>query len=374
MSDVVFALTGDVRRNSRALRQLRALSGSGLSVEILSHGTGRADIDVPRSRLHLIEVPPSRGPSYFWINHRMMLEAASAVQARIYHASDLYTLPAMTAAARKRGGVVVYDARELYPFVASTAGRPWVRVFWRRLEGRYIRKAAGVLTVSDGIADKLAELYGIPRPTIVHNVPPRPPMRSSNRIRNMLGLGPHVTIILHQGQMRPHRGCEALIDAMPLVQGAVLVFMGDGPLREPLRERAREKGVGQIVFFMDAVPPDELLSYTASVDLGVTLLEDVSLNHHFALPNKLFEYLAANVPVVASDLPEIRKVVMDHDVGLVVNVSNHADLLAALRQAVLDRMLRARWRRNIPSVFETFNWNAASQSLLQLYDDVLSRS
>lgn len=372
MADVVFALTGDVRRNSRALRQVRALTQHGLSVDIVSHGTGDGGIRIPHARLHLIGSPSGGGPQFFWANNRLISDAAASLQARVYHASDLYALPAMARAARKRGGSIVYDARELYPYVASTAGRPWVRTFWRRLERRYIRRADGVITVSDGIADKLVQLYGIPRPVVVHNVPPRPPVRSSNRLRNTIGAGANVTIILHQGQMRPHRGCELLVDAIRGVTGAALVFLGDGPLRPQLERQARSLGIEDRVFFLDAVPPDDLLAYTASADIGVSLLEDISLNHHLALPNKLFEYLAASVPVVASDLPEIRKVVVDHDVGLVADVNNSADLLAALRQATFDRVLREQWRRNIPSVFETFNWKSASQRLLQLYDDVFA--
>lgn len=371
MADVVFALTGDVRRNSRALRQIRALTEHGLSVEVISHGTGDTAIRIPKARLHLIGNPLGQGPQYFWANHRRVADAAAYIQARVYHASDLYVLPAMASAARKRAGCIIYDSRELYPYVVSTVGRPWVRAFWRSVERRHIRRVDGVISVSDGIADKLVQLYGIPRPTVVHNVPDRPPVRSSNRLRNMLGLDANVTIILHQGQMRPHRGCELVVDVMRDVPGAVLVFLGDGPLRNDLERRAKAQNIAHCVFFLDAVPPDELLAHTASADIGVSLLEDVSLNHHLALPNKLFEYLAANVPVVASDLPEIRKIVLTYDVGLVADVSNRADLLAALRQATFDRILREHWRRNIPAVFETFNWRSASQRLLHLYDDVL---
>ncbi len=374
MSDVVFALTGDVRRNSRALRQLRALSEYGLSIEIVSHGISNSGIGIPRATLHLIGKPAGRGPRYFWANHRKVLNVASAIQARVYHASDLYVLPALARTARRHGGSVIYDARELYPYVASTAGKPWVRTFWRLLEGRYIRQSDGVITVSDGIAHQLVRLYGIHPPVVVHNVPERPPFRLSNRLRNSIGVASDVTIILHQGQMRPHRGCEILVDVMQDVPGAALVFLGDGPLRNQLQQRARENDVAHCVFFLDAVPPDELLAYTASADVGVSLPEDITLNHHLALPNKLFEYLAACIPVVASDLPEIRKVVVDFDVGVVANANNRADLLAALRQATFDRILREKWRRNIPSVFETFNWSSASQKFLHLYDDVLESS
>ncbi|MEX1055509.1 MAG: glycosyltransferase, partial [Rhodothermales bacterium] len=134
---------------------------------------------------------------------------------------------------------------------------------------------------------------------------------------------------------------------------------------------ARGLGIRDRIRFIEPVPPDELLSYTASADIGVTLLEDVCLNHRFALPNKLFEYLVAGIPVVASDIPEVRRIVRGFDVGLVVDPQNREDLVAALRQSTIDKTLREKWRRNIPKVLETFNSERTSQDFLRVYDDLL---
>jgi glycosyltransferase involved in cell wall biosynthesis len=304
-----------------------------------------------------------------------MLTRAAAVQvpAAIYHASDLYVLPALRMAAERHHGRLVYDARELYPYVAATIGRPWVRVFWRTIERWGIKQADLVLTVSEGIAEKLTDAYDIARPTVLYNVPDdsAPSLRRSLRVAT--GLPSGEAVILHQGQMRPDRGCELLVDAMRDVEGAILVFLGDGPLKTRLQEQAAASQIAGLVRFADPVPPDELLAYTASADVGVTLLEDTCLNHQLALPNKLFEYLAAGVPVIASDLPEIRGVVRFYDVGLLVHPGHRADLVAALTQAVLDKTLRERWRRNIPRALETFSWAKASEQFLQAYRNLLAQ-
>lgn len=370
--DVLFALTGDVRRNSRALRQLRLLGSAGLRTQIISFGNGGPpELDIPNT--HLVQVPPTdmRGPLYFWTVHQMVREIAVATEARAYHASDLYVLPSMAAAAGLHRGRLIYDARELYAYVSSTVGRPWVRAFWRLIEHRYIRRATAVTTVSDGIADKLAEMYDIKRPSVVLNVPDqhRPTLRRSLRLSQ--DRSPSEIVILHQGQLRPDRGCDILVDAMRDVGQAILVFLGDGPLRASLEEQARDLKVAGRVRFVDAVEPDELLAYTASADIGVTLLEDTCLNHRLALPNKLFEYLTAGVPVLASDLPEIRKVVKDYEVGLLVDPTRRDDLVAGLNQAVLDKSLREQWRRNIPRALETFSWKAASEHFLEAYQPLL---
>ena len=371
-ADVVFALTGDVRKNSRARRQLRALAQLGLRTYVIFLDADAASgFDLAHAHFHPVEPPEGAGSRYFWSVHRKFTEAVTGVQARVYHASDLYVLPALARAARKANGKLVYDARELYPHVSSTAGRPWVRHFWRGLERRFIRRTDAVFTVSGGVAEKLVEFYGVARPTVIYNVPESREITRRVSIHDRIGERSR-PIILHLGQIREHRGCERLVDAMRSVQSADLVFLGDGPLKEPLRQRAADSGIQERVHFLDPVPPDDVLDYAASADVGVTLLDDRCLNHRLALPNKLFEYLSAGLPVVASDLPEIRKVVRDYDVGQVVRPGSERDLVAALNQAILDRSLRMRWQQNIPKVLETFNWERASHDFLHVYNDLLS--
>jgi glycosyltransferase involved in cell wall biosynthesis len=371
MVDVVFALTGDVRRNSRALRHIRTLVKNGLSVEVLSHGSESGPFELLQTRVHWLNNFTSRGPAFFWQNHRRIANRAISIRARVYHASDLYALPALAAAADRHNGSLTYDARELYPHVASTVGRPWARVVWQEMERRFIRRADGVITVSDGIAAKLEQLYQIDRPLVVHNVPSRSDESSSNLLRDLTGASDDTVIVLHQGQLRKYRGCELLVAAMRQVDNAALVFLGDGPRRLALGQLVDRLGLAGKVFFHDPVPPDQLLNYTASADIGVTMLEDVCLNHHLALPNKLFEYLAANIPVIASDLPEIRKVVVEHEVGITVNPVMPTSIVSALRHATSSLDSRKMWRHNIPSVFSTYNSETSSRRLLQLYCSVL---
>ncbi|MFB3131182.1 MAG: glycosyltransferase family 4 protein [Rhodothermales bacterium] len=371
--DVVFALTGDVRRNSRALKQLRALAALGATVEVLTFGPPADDPSLEEGiRLRVLHRPPGSGPRLFARVHRLFAQAARQIPARVYHASDLYTLPALHAAAQRHGGRLVYDARELYPFVASTARRPWVRGFWRFVEGRHIRHADAVFTVSESIADRLAQTYGVPRPLVLHNVPPYRAVTSSGYLRAQTGAAPDTVVLLHQGQIQRGRGGALLADAMREVQGAVLVFLGGGSLKPTLQQQVATVGLGDRVRFLDPVPPDALLPVTASADVGITLLEDTCLNHRFALPNKLFEYLMARLPVLASDLPEIRGVVETFDVGCVVDPADRAALVKMLQHMVDDNEARARWAAHAPRVFETFSWEKASQRFTQTYQDFLN--
>ena len=127
------------------------------------------------------------------------------------------------------------------------------------------------------------------------------------------------------------------------------------------------------VQFTDPVPPNQLLSVTASADIGLTFLEDCCLNHKYALPNKLFEYLAAGVPVIASDLPEIAQVIHQFDVGCVVPSGDVQALGTALDHAIKNTELRQKWASNTSRVQEFFNFETESKRFLDPYQLLLDK-
>jgi glycogen synthase len=367
---IVFALVGDVRGSTRALRQLRWLAEAGYPVDVLTFGPPAEPGVVATSiRLHVLERPAGGGPRFFWRAHRIFRAAARSLRADVYHASDLYTLPALAAAARAHGGRLVYDSRELYPHVDATAGKPWARWAWAAVERTHIRRCDAVLTVNPSIAERLARSYGIEDPVVVYNLAVRQAPPGGEALRQRLGIAAGRPIVLYQGLLRAGRGIEALLTAMTSVPEADLVLVGDGPMRSHAEELAARSGGHHHV--LPFTPPDELLPLTASADVGVCILEPVSESVRLALPNKLFEYLGAGLPVVVSDMPEMRRVVETFDVGLVVPHDDSQVLAAALRRALTDTESRVRWRANIPRVFETFDPEEDRRRFLGVYEGLM---
>ena len=325
----------------------------GLRVEALGFGPpAMPDEIAERVRLRVLPRPAGRGPLFFWRAHRLFLRETVARCAAAYHASDLYVLPALKAAAHRHGGRLVLDARELYPHVDATAGKPWARWLWSAVEHRYLPHTDAVLTVNDSIADRMAMTYGIERPVVSRNVPERQDVPRTDALRERLGIPTERRIVLYQGLVRAGRGLERLVDAMRDVPDAALVVIGDGPAKAALQRQATD-ALGTQAHFLPHTPPDDLLRLTASADLGVHVPEPITESIRLALPNKLFEYLMAGLPVVVADIPEMRRVVEQFDVGLVVD-GDRDGLAAALRQALTDQAARARWQANAPAVFETF--------------------
>lgn len=373
--DVTFALTGDPKTNSRALRQLHLLSELNLSILVLGLGDSSEieDLNIQNTTLQYLLKPTGKGPGFFWRVHQQFESVLRNVKSTIYHSSDLYTLPAMHRAASRHQAHLVFDSRELYTHLPAAIRRPWVGVTWKAIQYLYIRRADCVYTVSESIAQHLQKHFRLNTVHLMRNVPRPQALVPKNSLRKHLDLPPDAKIVLHQGSLQQHRGGAAMVEAMRYTDDAVLVFMGGGPLKPEIQRRVNESKLDSKIRFMDPVPPDQLLSFTASADLGLTFLEDCCLNHRYALPNKLFEYLAAGIPVIASNLPEIAQIIERFDVGCVVPSGDAKTLGYALDHAIKNPELRQKWSQNTPRVQEFFNFATEAEHFLTPYRSLLNR-
>jgi colanic acid biosynthesis glycosyl transferase WcaI len=368
---VAMLLHKSVQFDSRVRREASALAAAGHEVTVLElapvPGEGRLEGFTRRSVL-----PPA------WLRARLPFHLYRAAflwcfvvgirRARpdVVHAHDAAMLLPGIIGARLTGAGLVYDSHELATSVPYRE-RLWAW-FVGAIERLVVPRCTAVITVSDGIAQRLQARYELARtPTVARNVSAlsadgRPGLRAA------LGLGAEVPLVLHQGAPAPARGCEVLIDAVARLPGVHLAFLGDADpgYAAGLRELIAQRGLLERVTLLPSVPLEDLLAHTAEANVGVTLLQDTCLNHRLALPNKLFEYIAAGVPVVAADLPETRRLVERHGVGWCVSPSDPAALTQALRVALhgpRDPVLDERLAR----AGEELCWAREQERLLNLY-------
>lgn len=293
---------------------------------------------------------------------------ASREPARIYHAHDANTLLPAWLAARRAGARLVYDAHELETgrcFGGSRLAGIYQRI-WSWPERAFIRRADAVITVSGGIADELVRLYGIRRPIVIVNCPEWQKLNRSDRLRQELGIPSYLKVALYQGSVTPGRGIEPFLEAVQRLPNVAGVVLGDGLLLPELRRRV-ESGLWQRVYLPGWIPRDDLLSYTASADVGVVLLQASCRNHYLALPNKLFEYLHGGIPVVGSDLPEIARIIREYDVGEVVNPDDPASIAEGLGRLLEDPVRYARARDGTVRVAAVYNWQREGDKLVEMY-------
>ena len=273
---------------------------------------------------------------------------------------------------------VIYDARDIYMDAANLARmRGPVRWVIARAEKRWARRADRVVTVNEPYAEVMASRFGVPKPLIVLNcsyrfTPPEPPER---RFHDHLALPASTRVVLYQGGFSLDRGIEQLFDAIRAIDDATLVLMGYGLQEEAYREQAGSIELRDRVRIMSAVPPAELLSWVASADVVAMPIQPTTLNHRLTTPNKLFEAMAAGVPVVASDLPGMAPIVKETGAGVVVDPTDPGAIAAACRE-ILDASPeeRAAWRRRaLEAAHRTYNWERQVEILFAEYGRLTGR-
>jgi glycosyltransferase involved in cell wall biosynthesis len=170
----------------------------------------------------------------------------------------------------------------------------------------------------------------------------------------------------------PGRGVEQLVDAMALVPDAHLVLLGPGPAGDGLRYRATASGIGSRVHALSAVATADVVAVASSASVGVAPIIPDTPNNAASMPNKLFQYLAAGLPVVVSDLPQLRQIVTESDVGVAVDSSRPDILAAAIRDQIANKhSLTERGTRARRAVEQRYNWNISAATLLRVYRRLL---
>jgi glycosyltransferase involved in cell wall biosynthesis len=289
--------------------------------------------------------------------------------AQVYHAHDANTLPVAWLAARRNRARLVYDAHELETgrnFGHSRLAGIYQRA-WAWPERLFVRQADAVLTVSEGIADELVRLYGIRRPRVVMNCPEQRPPQRSTLLHDWLNIPQGLKVALYQGGVVPGRGVGPFLEAIQHLPGVAGVVLGDGPLLPEFRFYGAS-GQWQRVYLPGQVPWQALPDYTASADLGVSLVEGTCLSYRLSLPNKLFEYLQAGIPVLGSNLPEIARVIRDHDVGELADPHDLQSIVSGISRLLCDPRRYARAQANALRAAAVFHWDIEKNKLLDLYE------
>lgn len=375
-----------LRRLRRALRRLRLLRGvpDGRQRGVDAQPNGVDTVTAQRTGVVSDQRPPwtdaPRPPrrAYLFVNKPLMFCdyyvraycVARALRPDAVHAHDVNTLPVAAAVARAGRAFLVYDAHELYTEIGTLSPRE--RAVWHWTERNLIARAAHVITVCESIADELAKRYGIGRPEVLLNCPPRPSVpvtRDGGHLRRRVGLDDSTEpIVLYQGGFHPHRGLEELIDAVPHMERGVLVLMGWGVMEERLSQLVAARGLDSRVRLTGPVPQDELLQYTVDADVGVIPYQSVGLNNYYTTPNKLFEYIAAGVPVAGSRFPELIRFVEGLGVGRTFDPRDPHDIAAAINDVLGDEEAHAAMRERARAAATRLTWEEQVPPLLSIYD------
>jgi glycosyltransferase involved in cell wall biosynthesis len=375
----------DVTYDSRVKREAKTLSQAGYKVKIFDFD-GQAPqheslngVEVSRIRIRTRDLLPKntffRGVKYL---EYLLSACRQAVRERadIYHAHDLYPLAPAFLGARLRGAKVVYDAHELWTEQGRMSN--FVARIWRKIESFLLPRVDAALTVNEYIAEILHVEYGAKeKPVVVMNCQPyaASPGRTLKLVNFLRDRGIQgKRIVLHQGTLMPDRGLSQLVRAFEFLEDdIVLILMGDGALRQELSVLVRQLGLDTRVWFHPPVSPDVLLAYTASADLGVVIYENTCRNNYLCSPNKLFEYLAAGIPIVMCDFPVLRRLFQKYEVGRAFDPGSPKSIASAIQFCLDDPARYERMCANTQQAMLEYNWENEAAKLLAVYRALADR-
>lgn len=264
---------------------------------------------------------------------------------------------------------LIYDTHELETEVDGLAGIR--KKLSKIVEKFFIKYTDLVLVVGEGIADHYQQSYDIERPTVVLNAPRFRHQQRSDLLRQSLKIPQEKKIFLYQGSLSEGRGVELLVEAFENWQmdQVAMVFMGYGPLEDFVKEATRKS---PNIYFHPAVSPHEVLKYTASADMGFSLIENTCLSYFLCMPNKLFEYAMVGIPVVVSNMKEMARFVNDHKIGFVVE-----DLTKEGVRTTVTKILSGEQddlRSNALSAAKSNSWEVQELKMVDAYRKVLNLS
>lgn len=375
MKKVTSIVLNNFKNDSRVLKENISLQNAGYNVQVVAlHGEGLEEFEtVQRIPVHRIKLK-----SRLWSKHKLIqllkyIEFIYKVvkqykSSDILHCNDLNALPVGFIIKQffNNNIKVVYDAHEYEINDKPNQSKLSIKLHYY-IEKFLIKYADAVMTVSDAIANEYVKLYNIRKPALVLNTPPYQIIEKKDIFRETFGIAQDKTIFLYQGGLSKGRGIEILLEAFKTIDNAnaVIVFLGYGPLENMIKETSKEY---KNIYFHQAVSPDVLLDYTSSADFGIATIEDTCLSYRYCLPNKMFEYLMVEIPVIVSNLYEMKGLVEKHEIGVVAEENTPIGLIAAIVKATT--MNKQTLQVNLLKVKEQYNWEQQEEVLLKLYEDL----
>lgn len=358
--------------DSRVLKEAISLTSGGYSVSVIAHG----DKGLPKEE----EVDGFRVVRFNYLDRSVTKSKAEKLKIYlawlrdvigyvkefdILHCNDLNTLPIAFIVKKfyNKNVKVVYDAHEYETerIHQSSIEKKIAKI----IEKFLLRYIDSIITVSPSIADAYVVDYGIKKPTLIYNTPRYIEVEKQDIFREKFKIPSHHLIFLYQGGLSAGRGILEFARLIKDKKDVAYVVMGYGVLEEEIRQLSTTQ---DNLFFHQSVSPDILLDYTSSADIGVCIEENLCKSWDFALPNKMFEYYIAKLPIIVSGLYEMKKFVKEYDTGYVIEDIFDKDEFDNKFDEIVKRYKDK--LPNIDKINQIYNWQEQERVLLRLYKEL----
>jgi len=368
LKKILLAVTNDLITDYRVHRTATALLAMGFDVTLVgSIFRDKSELKRPY-HIHRLDMFFRNGRLfYFEFNTRLFLFALKS-GCDVFAADGLGALPGIGFAALFKRKPFVYDSSDLTTESVEMIGRPIGRWFWQFIERFLIRKARRVYTISESISTFLEVKYKI-KVDLVRNTPEFHAIKNYPPEYRLVHEG--LKVLIYQGAVNRGRGLEMIINAMKFLPEAMLFIVGEGEEEKELEKLVLKTSLYNRVIFYGRVPFEELKFLTMQADLGLSAEEDICLNYRYSLPNKLFDYIHAGIPVLVSGMPEMEKIVLERQIGKIIFDRTPEKLAAKIRAMLSDEESVKLWRANAIATSKELNWCNEKKRVIDIYQEFL---
>lgn len=360
---VILSVTNDLETDQRLHKICSSLIKHGYSVQLVGRRLSysrKIEFPFPYKRFSLWF---NSGP-LFYLNYNLrLLIFLLFTRADILIANDLDTLTANFLASKIKGKPLVYDSHEYFTEVPELINRKKVRDIWLRMESYLLPRLKYAYTVSEKVAESYSNKYGL-KMEVIRNFPKELILDKEESEEDKEG-----RTIIYQGALNIGRGLEELIEAINLSEGLKLIIAGTGDIDQSLRTIVKQNNLESRVVFLGRVEPEQLKSTTKRAMIGVSLEKPMGLNYQYALPNKVFDYIHAEVPVLYSPLSEIVSVLSEFKVGEEL-VSHEPESIAKQLENMLSSDNYIFWQDECRKAAKKLNWESEEKKLIALIKSI----
>lgn len=300
---------------------------------------------------------------YIFFNIRLFIHLLFT-KSNLLYSNDLDTLLPNFLISKLKKIPLIYDSHELFTEVPELINRPKKQIIWLSLEKYIFPKLNHVITVNNSIANIYNKKYN-KKIGVVKNIPNAESFNIINlKTRQILQLPEKKTIFILQGAgINIDRGAEEAVLAMQYVDNAILLIIGSGDVFPYLKQLIKQNDLIQKVRIINKMPFSELIHYTKNADIGLSLDKDTNLNYRYSLPNKLFDYINAQKPVLVSNLPEVAGIVKHYKIGKVIETHNPQNIAKTMNTMLKNKEQISIWQKNTIKAAKELTWHNEKQIL-----------
>lgn len=291
------------------------------------------------------------------------------MKSEVLLANDLDTLLPNFLVGNLTSRKLVYDSHELFTEVPELTSRPMVRNVWMGLEKFILPKLKNVYTVNKKIAGFYQKKYHIPV-KVIRNIAPKIDNYQIDISLSEKLKGNKKMIILQGTGINKDRGAEEAVLMMQYIENAILYIIGSGDVLQDLKNLISQYNLENKVCIKNKMSYEALLEYTKIADIGLSLDKGTNLNYEYGLPNKIFDYIQCNTPIIASDREVVAQLITKNNIGLVVKTHVPKELAKIINSALFDADLNKTWKKNLQKAAAIYTWENEAEKLKEIFSNL----